>query len=386
VQRLILTLLGAAFAVAGALAPAAADARSPRAAKPAPVAADRHAAATPAARRAVRPATPRVVPAHAAAARATPARSAALRGGRTVGPHAARMVKVSAAPKWVAPQRASIGQASGLHSVDDPLDLRSSVALVVDQRSGETLFAKNSLAVLPIASITKLMTAMVVLDANLPMSEVLEVTDADIDLEKGSRSRLRPGTRLTRAEMLNLALMSSENRAAHALGRQYPGGLGAFVQAMNEKAKSLAMTDSSFVDPTGLSSRNVSNARDLSRMVRAAFEYPLIRQYSTATELTVDTGSRTLSFHSTNRLVDDPGWAIGLQKTGYISEAGRCLVMQASIEGRPLVLVLLDSQGRLSRFGDAQRLRNWLEKENDARRAPAQPSARAATRQASLGS
>jgi D-alanyl-D-alanine endopeptidase (penicillin-binding protein 7) len=274
-----------------------------------------------------------------------------------------RSVKVSAPPSRAISSRQSIGQLIGLHSVDDPLDLHSAVALVVDQRSGATLYAKNSLAVLPIASITKLMTAMVVLDAKLPLDETLQISDADIDTEKHTRSRLRPGTRLTRNEMLNLALMSSENRAAHALGRHYPGGLDAFVEAMNAKARALGMNDSSFVDPTGLSSRNVSNAVDLSRMVAAAFDYPLIREYSTATGLTVDAGRRSVGYRNTNRLIDNPDWDIGLQKTGYISEAGSCLVMHVSVEGRPMVMVLLDAIGRLSRFGDAQRIRHWLESE-----------------------
>ena len=274
-----------------------------------------------------------------------------------------RSVKVSAPPSRAVSSRQSIGQLIGLHAVDDPLDLRSAVALVVDQRSGATVYAKNSLAVLPIASITKLMTAMVVLDAQLPLDETLEISAADIDTEKHTRSRLRPGTKLTRTEMLNLALMSSENRAAHALGRHYPGGLDAFVEAMNAKARALGMNDSSFVDPTGLSSRNVSNAVDLSRMVAAAFDYPLIREYSTATGLTVDAGRRNVGYRNTNRLIDNPDWDIGLQKTGYISEAGSCLVMHVSVEGRPMVMVLLDAIGRLSRFGDAQRIRHWLESE-----------------------
>ncbi len=277
-------------------------------------------------------------------------------------------VKVSTSQRRAVSSRQSIGQVIGLHAVDDPLDLRSAVALVVDQRSGATLFAKNSLAVLPIASITKLMTAMVVLDAQLPLDETLEISDADIDTEKHTGSRLRPGTKLTRTEMLNLALMSSENRAAHALGRHYPGGLETFVEAMNAKARALGMNDSNFVDPTGLSSRNVSNAVDLSRMVAAAFEYPLIREYSTATSRTVSAGRRSVGYRNTNRLVDSPQWEIGLQKTGYISEAGSCLVMQMNVEGRPMVMVLLDAVGRLSRFGDANRIRQWLE--SDPKPAP----------------
>jgi len=278
------------------------------------------------------------------------------------------VVRASYAPRAVEPQRLSIGQAIGLHLTDDPLDLRSSVAMVIDQATGETLYQKNAEAVLPIASITKVMTAMVVLDAGLPLDEMLDVTEADRDTERHSGSRLPMGSKLSRAEMLQLALMASENRAAHALGRQYPGGLGAFVAAMNAKAKSIGMTDSRFADPTGLSSNNVSNARDLARMVRAAHGYPLVRQYSTATDLTVDTGYRQVSFRSTNRLVDNPDWDIGMQKTGYISEAGKCLVMQARIEGRPVILVLLDAVGAQSRFADAQRLRKWVEQQpRDAR-------------------
>ncbi len=261
----------------------------------------------------------------------------------------------------VASPRVSVGQAIGLHTTEDPLELHSSVALVIDQRSGETLFSKNSQAVLPIASITKLMTALVVLDAGLPLDEQLEISEADLDTEKGTRSRLRFGTRLSRGEMMQLALMASENRAAHALGRHFPGGIQMFVAAMNAKADALGMRDSYFVDPTGLSSRNVSNARDLARLVDAAYRYPQAREYSTAAQMSVANGARQTAYRNTNRLIVSPTWDIGLQKTGYISEAGNCLVMQVSIEGRALVLVLLDATGRLSRFGDAQRLRNWLE-------------------------
>jgi D-alanyl-D-alanine endopeptidase (penicillin-binding protein 7) len=271
-----------------------------------------------------------------------------------------RMVKTSFAPRAVEPARLSIGQAIGLHMVDDPLDLRSSVAMVIDQLSGETLYQKNADAVLPIASITKVMTAMVVLDSGASMSDMLEVTEADRDLERHSSSRLPIGARLSRAEMMQLALMSSENRAANALGRHHPGGLAAFVDAMNAKAQAIGMSDSRFAEPTGLSSSNVSNARDLSRLVRAAHGYPVIRQYSTATDLSVDTGYRQVTFRSTNRLIDDPAWDIGLQKTGYISEAGKCLVMQARIDGRQVIIVLLDATATQFRFADAQRLRRWI--------------------------
>jgi D-alanyl-D-alanine endopeptidase (penicillin-binding protein 7) len=272
----------------------------------------------------------------------------------------ARSTRVSYAPRAVEPARLSIGQAIGLRMVDDPLDLRSSVAMVIDQQTGEAIFQKNADAVLPIASITKVMTAMVVIDAGLPGTDMLEVTEADRDTERHSSSRLPIGSRLSRAELLNLALMSSENRAASALSRNYPGGQGAFVRAMNAKAAAIGMPDSHFSDPTGLSSGNVANARDLARMVRAASAYPLIRQYSTASDATVDLGSRQVTFRSTNRLIDDPAWEIGMQKTGYISEAGKCLVMQARIEARTMIIVLLDASGAQSRFADAQRLRRWM--------------------------
>jgi serine-type D-Ala-D-Ala endopeptidase (penicillin-binding protein 7) len=258
------------------------------------------------------------------------------------------------------PARLSFGQIAGLHGADDPLELKSSVALVLDQETNEVLFSKNPNAVLPIASITKLMTALVVTEAGLPLDETLTVTQDDVDTEKGSHSRLRVGTQLTRGEMLHLALMSSENRAAHALGRQYPGGLPAFVAAMNKKAAALGMADTSYVEPTGLSSMNQSSARDLAVLVKAAGEHQLIRELSTSQEHSVAIGSRQLQFRNTNSLVRSPFWEIGLQKTGYISEAGRCVVMQATLSGRQLIMVLLDSTGRYSRLGDAERIRKWL--------------------------
>lgn len=260
----------------------------------------------------------------------------------------------------VVPQRPSFGQAFGLHSADDPLDLKSSVALVMDQETNEVLFSKNSKAVLPIASLTKLMTALVVAEANLPLDEALTVSQADVDTEKGSRSRLRVGTQLTRGEMMHLALMSSENRAAHALGRYYPGGMDAFVAAMNRKSRELGMADTRYVEPTGLSSLNQSSARDLATLVKAAHGYPLIRELSTSPEYEVAVGRRQLQFHNTNRLVHNPEWDISLQKTGYISEAGRCLVMQAKLAGRQLIMVFLDSTGKYSRLGDAERVRKWV--------------------------
>jgi D-alanyl-D-alanine endopeptidase (penicillin-binding protein 7) len=261
-----------------------------------------------------------------------------------------------------APERLSMGQLAGLHATDDPLDLKSSVALVIDQDTQQVLFSKNPQAVLPIASITKLMTALVVTEANLPLDETLTISQDDVDTEKGSRSRLNVGTQLSRGEMLLLALMSSENRAAHALGRHYPGGLQGFVAAMNAKAQLLGMHDTRYVEPTGLSSQNRSSANDLARLVNAAYAHQIIRDLSTSREAQVDIGKRQLQFRSTNGLVRSPEWDIGLQKTGYIAEAGRCLVMQAQLAGRKLIMVLLDSAGKYSRIGDAERIRKWLDR------------------------
>ncbi len=256
----------------------------------------------------------------------------------------------------------SLGQRQGLHEAEDPLALRSSVALVLDQDTDEVLLSKNAQAVLPIASITKLMTALVVAQAQLPLDEMLSISSADVDSEKGSRSRLAVGTALSREEMLHLALMASENRAAHALGRHYPGGPEAFVQAMNRKAVELGMRDTHYVEPTGLSSANRSSARDLAVLVKTAYEIPLIRELSTSPEYRVVVGRRQLRYHNTNRLVTNPNWDIGLQKTGYIAEAGRCLVMQTTLAGRQVIMVLLDSAGKYSRLGDAERVRRWLDR------------------------
>ncbi|MGM9513763.1 D-alanyl-D-alanine endopeptidase [Roseateles sp. DB2] len=258
------------------------------------------------------------------------------------------------------PASPTFGQMYGLHAVDDPLDLKSSVALVMDQDTNEILLSKNTQAVLPIASITKLMTALVVVEGGQALDEKITITEDDRDTEKGTGSRLAPGTTLTRSEMLHLALMSSENRAANALGRNYPGGLTAFVAAMNQKAQALGMTDTHYVEPTGLSSRNQSSAKDLAALVKVAHEVPLLREYSTTRDATVALGRRQVAFHNTNGLVRSGSWDIGIQKTGFINEAGRCLVMQASLAGRKLIMVLLDSTGKYSRIGDAERIRKWL--------------------------
>ncbi|MBY0269065.1 MAG: D-alanyl-D-alanine endopeptidase [Burkholderiales bacterium] len=240
-------------------------------------------------------------------------------------------------------------------------ELKSSSALVVDQ-SGRALFAKNVDHVVPIASITKLMTAMVVLDAGLPLTEQIAISEDDRDLLKGTHSRLRIGTVLSRRELLHLALMASENRAAEALSRVYPGGTRAFVAAMNQKAVELGMWRTRFVDGTGLSSENVSTAQDLTRMVAAAYHYPLIREFTTDSGTTVQLGNgRSMNYNNSNRLVKSHEWQIGLSKTGYISEAGRCLVMQAQIAGKPVIIVLLDSWGKLTRIGDANRIKRWME-------------------------
>jgi D-alanyl-D-alanine endopeptidase (penicillin-binding protein 7) len=269
----------------------------------------------------------------------------------------------------------SVGYSSGLHETADPLALRSGAALVLDQDTNEVLYSKNSEAVLPIASLTKLMTAMVVSEANQSMDERLSITDDDIDTEKGTHSRLTPGVQLTRGTMLHLALMSSENRAANALGRNYPGGLSAFVSAMNAKAKLLGMADTHYVEPTGLSSMNQSSAHDLALLVNAAHQVPLLREYSTTPALDVEVGSRQMQFHTTDRLVANPSWDIGLQKTGFINEAGQCLVMQAQLAGRKLIMVLLDSAGKYSRIADAERIRKWITSTHGPGAAPKVPVA-----------
>lgn len=259
----------------------------------------------------------------------------------------------------------SVGAQLGLHKADDPLDLNSSVALVVDQQTNEVLLSKNDSAVLPVASLTKLMTGLVVADAHLDMNEMITITQDDVDTLKGSRSRLMVGTTLTRGELMHLALMSSENRAAHALGRTYPGGLNEFVRLMNRKANELGMRDTRYVEPTGLSSDNRSSARDLALLVSAAYQRPILRDLSTSPGYEVDVGRRTLQYNNSNRLVKSPDWDIGLQKTGYISEAGRCLVMQAKVAGRQLIMVFLDATGKLGRIQDAERVRRWVELHSD---------------------
>ncbi len=242
-----------------------------------------------------------------------------------------------------------------------PASLRSSSVMVQDAGTGEIVIDKNSGVVVPIASITKLMTAMVILDRGLELDQRVVLAREDVDARKGTRSRLPTGAVLTRDELLLLALMASENRSAAALGRTYPGGIDAFAVAMNEKAGALGMSDSRFVDATGLSARNVSSARDLVKLVNAAHEYPLIREYSTRNRATVKVYGRPMTFGNTNGLVRSTQWNIGLSKTGYISEAGRCLVMRVNVASKDLIVVLLDSWGKHSRVGDANRIKKWLE-------------------------
>ncbi|KGD89849.1 D-alanyl-D-alanine carboxypeptidase [Achromobacter sp. RTa] len=290
------------------------------------------------------------------AARGTPSKKgAAGKGGKPNKPSRAQRAAAAASAAAMPPPASSVRAEAAA--------LRSSTAYVQDLETSTVIFAKNENVVRPIASISKLMTAVVVVDANLPMDEMLEITDDDVDGLKHTTSRLRVGTKLSRGDMLHLALMSSENRAANALGRHYPGGLPAFVAAMNAKARALGMTSTHFIEPTGLSSDNVSSPHDLARLLRAASQRPLIHRYSTDTEYEVEINNRTQTFRNTNLLVRKPDWDIKVSKTGYINEAGECLVMLARINGRDLAIVLLDSQGKLSRIGDAVRIRRIVQSE-----------------------
>ncbi|MBM3394833.1 MAG: D-alanyl-D-alanine endopeptidase [Betaproteobacteria bacterium] len=248
------------------------------------------------------------------------------------------------------------------------LHLSSASALVIDQDKGQLMYGKNIHAIQPIASITKLMTAIVVLDAKLKLDQKIRISELDVDLLKGTRSRLRVGTLLTRRELLKLALMASENRAASALGRVYPGGADAFIDAMNRKAVALGMRETRFMDSSGLNPGNVSTAQDLAILVNASYQYPLIRHFSTSESYEIASvatvkrhRARAIEFRNSNGLVRAGSWDIGLSKTGYISEAGRCLVMQATIGARPVIIVLLDSWGKMTRLGDANRVKRWIE-------------------------
>lgn len=256
----------------------------------------------------------------------------------------------------------SYGDRMGLRHVDDPLDLNSSAALIVDADTQEILLGKNDHAVLPVASLTKLMTALIVAESGLDMEETVQISQLDVDRLKNSGSRLKVGARLSREQAMHLALMSSENRAAHALARTYPGGVNQFVALMNERAQQLGMSDTRFVDPTGLSSGNQSSARDMAILATVTNQVPAIRQFSTSTGYKLPVGRHTIPYRNSNRLVDRDNWDISLQKTGFIREAGRCLVMHVNVAGRNLIMVLLDAKDSKSRFGDAERMRMWAER------------------------
>jgi D-alanyl-D-alanine endopeptidase (penicillin-binding protein 7) len=278
-------------------------------------------------------------------------------GGKTV-----RKAVAKAAPAAAAAPAVSAVEINGTLATHGP-DLKSSTALVFDAVDGTVLYGKNTGQVSAIASITKLMTAMVVLDADLPLDESIRIDKGDIDKLKHTGSRLRIGSVFARRDLLHMALMSSENRAASALGRSYPGGTDAFVARMNEKAHELGMRSSRFAEPTGLSSQNVSTADDLALLVRASLDYPLIREFTTTPSAQIHTADNghVYGFSNSNGLVRTSTWQIDVSKTGYISEAGQCLVMQARIRERPIIIVLLDSWGKYTRIGDANRIKKWLE-------------------------
>lgn len=292
-----------------------------------------------------------------------------------------RMVKSRAARRAMQARRAMDREMSDYRIINGLPVLRSAYAVVIDQQTGELVYAKNPDHPTPIASITKLMTAMVVLDAALPLDESITIGEADVDHLKHTRSRLPLGTTVSRSDLLHMALIASENRAAAALSRAYPGGREAFVAAMNKKAKGLGMNDSVFVDGTGLSSSNRSTAQDLARMVSAAHAYPVIREISTLGSYDILVPGRrhlrNLAYNNTNALTRNKDWDIGISKTGFINEAGHCLVMQAKISDKPLIIVLLDAQGKYSRIGDANRLRRWLENGAMQRMAERTPGSKA---------
>ena len=250
--------------------------------------------------------------------------------------------------------------------IHDP-KLKSNSVLVVDKTDASVLYSRNADVAMPIASITKLMTALVVLDAGQPLDEPICIAEADRERSRGGFSRLAIGTTLTRGDLMHLALMSSENRAAHALGNNYPGGMPSLVRAMNAKAARLGMTNTHFVDSNGLSSDNVASPHDLAKLVIAASHYPAIREYSTDTRYAVRVHKRLVEFRNTDNLVANPAWNIVVQKTGYITEAGKCLVMEAVIEGRSIVIVLLDSFGKYTRVADAKRIKSWMESSSNER-------------------
>ncbi|HUN56365.1 MAG TPA: serine hydrolase [Smithella sp.] len=257
---------------------------------------------------------------------------------------------------------------ANIEQVSGNLVLHSAAAVVEDQETGKSLIQKQASAILPIASITKLMTAMVVLDADRDLRETITIENADVDMLRHSHSRVPVGTSLARRDAMLLALMASDNRSAHALGRTYFGGTAGCVAAMNAKARYLGLLETHFEDTTGLSCGNVSSARDLAKLVDTAYQYDLIREFTTCKRAYINTGWRSLEFNNTNQLVRNSGWQIGLSKTGFTGEAGRCLVMQANVAQRPVLIVLLDSQGKMTRIGDANRIKRWLEAQSPIQR------------------
>ena len=315
-----------------------------------------------------KPAHPDHAPAKPTAKAAAKTRTAAVetRKGHVVGKvvirdkHGKKVVVARRPPMSATAMLAAV---SSSPDGDDAAALRSASAYVQDMQTSTVVFAKNEDVVRPIASISKLMTALVVLDAKQPLDQTIQITDADIDWRKHTGSRLSIGTELTREDMLHLALMASENRAANSLGRNWPGGLPAFVEAMNAKARALGMTNTHFVEPTGLSYENVSSPHDLVLLLHAASKQPLIHQFTTSSEYTLKVKSRMMTFRNTDMLVRRPDWDILVSKTGFINEAGQCLVMMAKIDGHDMGIVLLDSHGTLSRIGDAIRLRRILERQ-----------------------
>jgi D-alanyl-D-alanine endopeptidase (penicillin-binding protein 7) len=364
--KLLVAALAALFALHSGAASAAASTSRTSAKAPA---ATKSAAAKAAPNKKAVAAKPAAKSTKKAAAKSAPKKSATKTAAKkTAARSKAAPVRVSL--RKAAPAAAAVAPASALaNEADEALALDasgmpvlgSSAFYVMNQHTGEVLLERNGASVLPIASITKLMTAMVVLESGQRLSEPLVINEGDIDRLKGTGSRLSLGTTLTREDMLHLALMSSENRAASALARNYPGGEAAFVEAMNVKARLLGLWDTRFHDSTGLNPANVSSPRDLAKLVAASASFPLIREFSTAHERYVDVNGRTLRFGNTNGLVRSPEWAISVSKTGYISEAGRCLVMQTWLHQQPVVMVLMDSTGRYTRTADAKRVRKWLE-------------------------
>lgn len=302
----------------------------------------------------------------AAASSRTVARAAhPTRGKRVV---ARRKARAAMHRVVYQPAPRTIGYQDGLRHGGDRLDLASASALVIDQETGAVLYQKNPQAVLPIASLSKLMTGLIIATADLPPNQPITITEADVDMLKHSSSRLAVGTTLTRREMLHLALMASENRAAHALARTFPGGLEHFVALMNARAQALGMTSTHYVEPTGLNSENRSTAHDLALLVAAAYKVPLMRELTTSPSYEIETANgRMQTYHSTNGLIRTKNdWHIGLQKTGFINEAGHCMVLQTNLHGREVIMVFLDSQGSYSRIADARRVRSWVERQSVA--------------------